>query len=179
MLDGVTLSVVTIQALAGIPPGTAKTMVRRGLAAATSLIALRTGDGRLTAIATTSSFPKKAQGPASGALRLRNMPLRKHLGPEINPFVLESAALFCRARRRIFKATSGGTPSSTLRRNGAANSSVRTAEQTAITQFWTANVIASTNRIVRDVADHAALIWLRTARLAAMVNIIAAERASQ
>jgi hypothetical protein len=60
---------------------------------------------------------------------------------------------------------------------GAASSSVRTAEQTAIARFWTANVIRQYNRTVRDVADARSLNIDQTVRLAAMVNVIAADAA--
>jgi len=172
-----TLYPLYIQALAGIPPGTAKNNGEAvGLAAAASLIALRTGDGRLTAIATTSSFPKKAQGP--GVWRLTPPKYAAAQTPwvgDVNPFVLESAALFLPGPPPDLQSDKWRDAFEYIKAYGAANSSVRTAEQTAIAQFWTANVIRQYNRIVRDVADARSLNLVETARLAAMVNIIAAD----
>src|SRR5262245_405892 len=51
-------------AIGAIPAGTAKTNgMTVGAAAAAGIVALRTGDGRLTPIATTSSFETKDPGP--------------------------------------------------------------------------------------------------------------------
>jgi hypothetical protein len=52
---------------------------------------------------------------------------------------------------------------------------VRTAAQTATAEFWTANVIRQYNQLVRAVADTHALGLLQTARLAAMINVVAAD----
>jgi hypothetical protein len=58
---------------------------------------------------------------------------------------------------------------------GSAASVTRTAEQTATARFWSANVIRQYNRLVRDVIDARGLGLLQSARLAAMVNVIAAD----
>jgi hypothetical protein len=172
-----TLYPLYIQALAGIPDGTAKNNGRAvGLAAATSIIALRTGDGRLTPIATTSYFPKKAQGP--GAWRLTPP---KYAAPQtpwvgdVKPFVLKNADQFLPEPPPGLGSDEWVEAFQYLEAYGAANSTVRTAEQTAIARFWTANVIRQYNRIVRDVADARSLDLSETARLAAMVNVIAAD----
>jgi hypothetical protein len=52
---------------------------------------------------------------------------------------------------------------------------VRTAEQTATARFYTANANRQFNRIVRDFADAHSLDVVDTARLAAMINVIAAD----
>jgi hypothetical protein len=58
---------------------------------------------------------------------------------------------------------------------GAANSSVRSDEQTGIARFWSANVIRQYNRAGRDIAADHSLSLLETARLAAMVNLVGAD----
>jgi hypothetical protein len=58
---------------------------------------------------------------------------------------------------------------------GAANSTVRTAEQTAIAEFYTANAPRQFNRIARDFADAHGLDVVQTARLAAMINVVLAD----
>ena len=58
---------------------------------------------------------------------------------------------------------------------GAVNSSVRTADETAVAKFWSANVIRQENTNVREIAAARGLDLLQTARLAAMVNVIASD----
>jgi hypothetical protein len=58
---------------------------------------------------------------------------------------------------------------------GAANSSVRSNEQTAIAKFWAANVVRQYNGAGRDIAAARGLSLLETARLAAMVNVVGAD----
>ena len=53
--------------------------------------------------------------------------------------------------------------------------SARTSEQTAIARFWTANVIRQYNRLARDMVSTRALGVLDSARLVAMMNVIAAD----
>ena len=84
------------EAMAAIPAGPAKTSGSAvGLAAANSIIALRTGDGRLTPIGTTSSFETKAPGP--GVWRLTPpaflVPQTPWLG-SVQPFLLKSPGQF-------------------------------------------------------------------------------------
>jgi hypothetical protein len=55
---------------------------------------------------------------------------------------------------------------------GAVNSSVRTAEQTAIAQFWNANVINADNQALRDLASSRGMDLVDTARLLAMGDLV-------
>src|SRR5207302_5709852 len=57
----------------------------------------------------------------------------------------------------------------------AANSTARTADQTNIAKFWSANVIRQYNRVTRDVTDARGLNLVQSARLAAMVNVVGAD----
>ena len=167
------------QALNGIQPGTAKSNGQAvGLAAAASVIALRTGDGRLTPIATTSSFTAKTPGP--GVWRLTPPAYAAPQTPwvgDVKPFVLHSADQFLPDPPPELGSDDWVTAFQYLEAYGALNSSVRTAQQTTIARFWTANVIRTYNRIVRDVADARGLNSSDTVRLAAMVNVIAADAA--
>jgi hypothetical protein len=62
-----------------------------------------------------------------------------------------------------------------IKTNGAATGSVRSAEQTAVAWFWSANVVRQYNRVGRDIADAGGLGLLKTARLMAMVNLVGAD----
>jgi len=53
--------------------------------------------------------------------------------------------------------------------------SARTDEQTAIAKFYSANVIASFNRVGREIADARGVGLLEMARLAAMINLVGAD----
>src|SRR5512132_2514035 len=79
------------EALAAIPPGKAKTDGQAvGLQAANDIIALRNGDGRMTPIGVTSSFPTLPAGP--GVWRLTPpfaVPQTPWVG-SVRPFVLKS-----------------------------------------------------------------------------------------
>jgi hypothetical protein len=52
---------------------------------------------------------------------------------------------------------------------------VRSAEQTAVAWFWSANVVRQFNRVGRDIAAAHGLSLLKTARLLAMVNLVGAD----
>jgi hypothetical protein len=58
---------------------------------------------------------------------------------------------------------------------GRDTSTTRTPDQTATAVFWSANVIRQYSRLVRDVAESKHLDLLETARLAAMVDAVAAD----
>jgi hypothetical protein len=73
------------------------------------------------------------------------------------------------------RAESGSARSTRSRRGAGRRNSPRTAEQTAIARFYTANVIRQFNIAARDLATAHALSLLQTARLLAMVNTASAD----
>ena len=146
-----------------------------GLAAASSIIALRTGDGRLTPIATTSSFQTKAPGP--GVWRL-TPPFAVAQTPwlgSVQPFLLKSPGQFQTEPPTPLTSTEWVRAFDEVKTYGRATNSPRTAEQTAIARFYTANVIRQFNIAARDLATAHALSLLQTARLLAMVNTASAD----
>ncbi len=58
---------------------------------------------------------------------------------------------------------------------GAANSSLRSGDETNVARFWSANVVRQYNRVGRDIAGARSAGSLETARLLAMVNVIGAD----
>src|SRR5207253_10435900 len=84
------------EALAAIPDGHAKDVgVRYGAATAAHVIGDRSGDGLLTPIASTSSFPTLAPGP--GVWRLTPPAYAAPQTPwvaSVRPFVLDSPSQF-------------------------------------------------------------------------------------
>ncbi len=172
-----TLGSFYTEALALIPDGASKTAGQAvGLAAATNIIALRTGDGRLTPIGVTSSFPTLPPGP--GVWRLTPPAFAAPQTPwvgSVRPFILQSANRFLPDPPPSLQSGEWVEAFNQIRQYGEATSSARTAEQTAIARFWSANVVRQYNRLARDVAEDRDLGLVQTARLAAMVNVVGAD----
>jgi hypothetical protein len=146
-----------------------------GLAAANNIIALRTGDGRLTPIGTTSSFETKDPGP--GVWRL-TPPFAVAQTPwlgSVQPFLLKSPGQFQTEPPTPLTSREWVRAFDEVKTWGRATNSPRTVEQTAIARFYTANVIRQFNTAARDLATAHALSLLQTARLLAMVNTASAD----
>jgi hypothetical protein len=178
-------------AMGAIPAGPAKvngSIV--GLAAANSIIALRTGDGRMTPIGTTSSFEKRDPGP--GVWRLTPAPCTAgtpgcvngitYMPPQtpwmgsVQPFLLNNPGQFQPPPPPPLTSQTwvrGFNEVKTWGRSGP--NSPRTDEQTAVARFYTANVIRQFNIAARDLATAHLLNLLETARLFAMVNTVSAD----
>ena len=146
-----------------------------GLAAANFIISSRRNDGRLTPIATTSSFPKKDEGP--GVWRL-TPPFAAPQTPwvaNVTPFVLQSADQFSPDGPPSLQSAEWAEAFNEVKRYGGVTSTVRTPEQAATALFWTANVIRQYNRALRDIVNTDGLSLVESARLQAMVNIVGAD----
>ena len=164
-------------AMAAIPAGPAKASGSAvGLAAANSIIALRTGDGRLTPIGTTSSFETTDPGP--GVWRLTPpaflVPQTPWLG-SVQPFLLKSPGQFHPEPPIPLSSREWVRQFNEVKSYGSATSAVRTSDQTATAWFYTANVIRQFNTAARDLASARALDTRDTARLLAMVNTVSAD----
>jgi hypothetical protein len=171
------LSALRSEALALISDGAAKEEGRAiGLAAAEALIELRSGDGRITPVGSTSPFATKEEGP--GVWRLTPPP---YLAPQtpwvgsVQPFVLNTSDQFHPPPPPPLTSQRWVDEFDEVKAYGAANSSVRTADETAIARFWTANVIRQYNQLGRDVATNLSLDLLPSARLLAMINVVGAD----
>lgn len=165
------------EALASIPDGAAKTAGQAvGQAAATNIINLRAGDGRLTPIGVTSSFLTLSPGP--GVWRRTPAafaaPQTPWLG-NVRPFILQDADQFLPDPPPSLQSSEWVEGFNQIKTLGQVTSSTRTAEQTAIAQFWSANIVRQYNRLAREVAEDRGLGLLQTARLAAMVNVVGAD----
>jgi VCPO second helical-bundle domain len=164
------------EALAAIEPGQAKTDGQAvGLQAANDIIALRSGDGRMTPIGVTSSFPTLPPGP--GVWRL-TPPFAAPQTPwmaNVRPFVLQSQDQFLPDPPPSLQSDEWADAFNEIKAYGAADSSVRTAEETAVARFWSANTIRQYNRVGREIAAARGLGLLDTARLLAMVDLVGAD----
>jgi hypothetical protein len=164
------------EALSAISPGQAKTDGQAvGLQAANTIIALRSGDGRMTPIGVTSSFPTHSPGP--GVWRL-TPPFAAPQTPwlvNVRPFVLQSVDQFLPDPPPSLQSDEWVEAFNAVKVYGAATGSVRSDEETAIARFWSANSLRVYNRVGRGIAAARGLDLLETARLAAMVNVVGAD----
>jgi hypothetical protein len=150
-----------------------------GLAAANQVISNRTTgpnpDGRLTPIGVTSSFPTLPPGP--GVWRL-TPPFAAPQTPwvaNVRPFVLQGLGQFLPDPPPSLQSNEWVEAFNEIKAYGAANSSVRSDEQTNLARFELANVVRQYNRVGRDIAAARGLGLLETARLASMVNLVGAD----
>jgi hypothetical protein len=170
------LAALYTEALGSIPDGAAKTDGQAvGLAAATDIIGLRSGDGRMTPIGVTSSFPTLPPGPGVWRLTPPFAPAQTPWVANVHPFVLHSLDQFLPGPPPSLHSNEWAEAFNQIKAYGAADSSVRTTQQTTIAKFWSANVIRQYNRAGRDIAAACGLSLLQTARLAAMVNLVGAD----
>jgi hypothetical protein len=146
-----------------------------GLAAASNIIELRTGDGRMTPIGVTSSFPTLPPGPGVWRLTPPFAPPQTPWVGDVRRFVLESVDQFLPDPPPSLQSEEWVEAFDQIKAYGAANSSVRSPEETAIAKFWSANVVRQYNRVGRDITDARGLGLLETARLTAMVDLVGAD----
>jgi VCPO second helical-bundle domain len=163
------------EALAAITPGQGKTDGQAvGLQAANNIIALRTGDGRMTPISVTSPFPTLPPGP--GVWRL-TPPFAAPQVPwvgNVRRFVLQSVDQFLPDPPPSLQSSEWVDAFNQIKAYGGATGSARSDEQTRVAQFWSANVIRQYNRVGRDLTG-TSLNLVPAARLLAMVNLVGAD----
>ena len=153
--------------------GGAGTLV--GQTASTNIITLRTGDGLMTPINVTSSFPTLP--PGAGVWRLTPpfaLPQTPWVG-NMSPFIALTLDQFLPDPPPSLQSSEWVEAFNQIKAYGALTGSVRTDEQTFVAKFWSANVIRQYNRAVRDITDARGLNLLDTARLAGMINVIGAD----
>jgi hypothetical protein len=170
------LDALHTEALGAIPDGPAKLWgIAVGAIAAGDVISLRTGDGRVTPIASTAPF-----APTSGPGVWRRTP-PTFAPPQtpwvgsMRPFVLKQADQFLPGPPPSLQGKQWQDQFDEIKLLGRDTSTTRTQEQTDIARFWSANVIAQYNQAARDVATARGLDLAGTARLMAMVNVVGAD----
>jgi hypothetical protein len=94
---------------------------------------------------------------------------------DVTPFVVDSADRFMPDPPPSLLSVEWTEAYNEVQQYGGAASTARTTEQTATARFWTANVIRQYNLVLRDVIAANNLSLLESARLQAMVNVVAAD----
>jgi hypothetical protein len=128
----------------------------------------------MTPIAVTTPFPTLPPGP--GVWRL-TPPFAAPLVPwvgSVRPFVLQRVDQFLPDPPPSLQSDEWVEAFNQIKAYGAANSSVRSEEETTIAKFWSANVIRQYNRVGRDLTG-AGPNPLKAARLMAMINVVGAD----
>jgi hypothetical protein len=170
-----TLDALHQEALAAIPDDQRREVgLRYGALTAAKLIADREGDGLVTPIGSTSSFPLLTPGP--GVWRLTPA---AYLAPQtpwvgnVRPFILQSADQFLPPPPPSLGSTEWVNAFNEIKADGSSTNP--NAGERSVAMFWTANVIRQYNGLARDVATSQNLGLVDTARLMAMVNTVGAD----
>ena len=155
-------------ALAVIPDGQAKVDgVQVGKAAANSITTMRTGDGR------GANVPYTYPSVPTAGVWIPTPPA--HLPPQVPwvsqmvPFTMSSASQFFPEPPPALTSTDWADDYNQVKALGAANSTVRTPQQTEVGLFWTEHTSKQYARALRSMAVGRALNTSDTARLFAMV----------
>jgi hypothetical protein len=171
------LDALHTQALAAIPDSPAKTAgIAAGQQAADAVISRRAGDGRMTPIGVTSTFPTKTPGP--GVYRLTPAAFPAAQTPwlrNVQPFILRSTDQFLPPAPPSLSSTQWAKAFNEVEMMGPATGSSRSQAQTDTALFWTANVVLQYNEVLRDIVAQQHFNLAQAARLMAMVNVVGAD----
>jgi hypothetical protein len=163
--------------LAAIPDSPFKRMgIEAGTAAAEAMIAARENDGRF---GPSQWVPNSAPGHWQPLLDAAGQPI---LDPTpwvglVKPFLMTSSSQFRTAGPNALSSAAWATEFNEVKMLGAANSSVRTTEQTYIARWWQSTPVLSWNAVARDLIGRRQLDLVDSARLLAMENLAAADAA--
>src|SRR5581483_6437629 len=167
-----TLTTTYATYLDGLPAAGKDAGVAIGIAAARDILAFRAGDGLGAAVSTPFG-----QGPVTpGVWTFAPPPSAQSAQTPwvafMRPFMLDSASQFRPGPPLSIESNKYATQLAELDAYGAANSTVRTPEETDIAQFWNANAINQINQTMRTLAGSHGLDLVDTARGLAMSNLV-------
>jgi hypothetical protein len=149
-----------------------------GAAAAADIERLRTGDGL---DASTAVFGGPFTYDASNAGQWQVVPPFVSVGAQtpwvafMRPFMLRRASQFRAQPPPALGSAQYAADFNETKDYGSATSAVRTADQTAVAQFWNANVINQQNQLYRDVAVQHGMDLVHTVHLMAMGSLTIAD----
>jgi hypothetical protein len=167
-----TLDAKLASSLAGVPDGAAKTEgVAVGTEAAAAMIAARTGDGRFGSFRFTVGsgpgvwrpvLPAFVNDPAAWLARVK-------------PFLIEDPADFRSPGPLALESRRYADELNEVKAVGAANSTVRTADQTHAARYWAENPPQTWSRVFRTLSVQQGLSLVDDARLYAALYLTAAD----
>jgi hypothetical protein len=146
-----------------------------GEAAATAMIAARTGDGRYGPPNTDPAY-FFTEGTGAGDWRNIVAPLNpagnnfKWVG-NVDPFLIEDATDFATAGPKDLESEAYAAEWEQVRSLGATTSTTRKADQSAMALFWADHTTAMWTRIVRQVSEQQGLNSTENARYFAMLYL--------
>jgi hypothetical protein len=158
--------------LSMLPADAKQAGVAVGGAAAADLIAARWGDGRDAPVSTAFGVAPQPVGTWVFAPPPSAQSAQTPWIATMRPFMLDSADQFRPPAPPALTSSEYAADLNEVKSLGSATSTTRTPEQTAIAQFWNANVINQYNQIFRDVATAHGLDLVDTVRLLAMGNMV-------
>jgi hypothetical protein len=158
--------------LAGIPDGPAKTKgVRLGGAVADAYLALRADDG-------FDNVVPWVQPPILPGVFVPIPPTSQPVDAklqQVRPLAFADAGRFDTGPPYALTSAEYAADFNEVKALGRADSAVRTAEQTLIARFWTEHPMIQYNRVLRALALSEQLDVVETARMMAMVHVVAAD----
>jgi hypothetical protein len=158
-----------IDALGGVGARGVEDGIKIGQAAASDLITARTGDrnesitftpGPLTPGGWTFAPPPSLQSAQTPWLAV------------MKPFMLQSPSQFRVEPPPAVSSRKWAKEFNEIKAYGAANSTVRSPEQTAVAQFWNASSVNQSNQAFQDVAIAHKMDLVDAARVLAMGNLV-------
>jgi len=158
-----------INALGGVGARGVEDGIKIGQAAASDLIAQRTGDrnesitftpGPLTPGGWTFAPPPSLQSAQTPWVAV------------MKPFMLNSPMQFRVEPPPALSSSKWAKEFNEIKAYGAANSRVRSREQTAVAKFWGANAVNQSNQAFQDVAITHGMDLVAAARVLAMGNLV-------
>jgi hypothetical protein len=153
--------------LSGIPDGEAKTNgIQVGEEVGLGMLQLRSNDGLDTIV----PYLQRAPGPGVYEPTAPVTPLGTRM-PHVLPLALDDASRFRPHGRPALRSREYEHDFNEVKHLGRVDSSVRSAEQTAVARFWTDHDIPQWNRNLLRLADAQGLNSIETARMLAMAHV--------
>lgn len=174
-----TLSAAFTAALADIPDGIAETRgVQLGEAVASQILLARANDGSTTVVTYTPGTDPGDWRPTPNGFQAAVLPQ----WPNVTTFGVMSGSQFMPAAPPALNSAQYAQDLNEVKSLGAANSSTRTADQTAIAKFWaggpgTATPPGQWNMIAQEIAEKRGNSLLENARMFAVLDVCLADAA--
>ncbi|MGZ4415908.1 MAG: vanadium-dependent haloperoxidase, partial [Gaiellaceae bacterium] len=161
--------------LSALPAAAKQEGVAVGAAAAQNIIATRWGDGRDAFVGIPYGVAPQPPGVWVFAPPPSIQSAQTPWVASMRPFMLQSASQFRVSAPPALTSPEYAQELNEVETLGGANSTVRTPGQTAIANFWNANVINQANQTARDAATAHKLDLVDTVRLLAMDDMVGAD----